>query len=74
MVHVEQFVDSTVVIPMTGPENDDMEHYDEEDYEKMWSYYQQPSQGAMILSDNNDCTIKWFHCNCLCIRKPLNGK
>ena len=58
---------------MTGPENDDIEH-DEENYEKMWCYYQQPSQGAMILSDNNDCTIKWFHCNCLRIRKPPNGK
>ena len=60
-------MDLTGVIPMTRPEDGDIEDdYDDEDYEKVWC--QQPSHGTMILVDNNKCTIKCFHCDCLCIR------
>ena len=69
------FVDPTGVIPMTGPKDGDIEDdYDDEDYEKVWCYCQQPSHGTMIFVDNNKFTIKWFHCDCLRIRKPPKGK
>jgi len=46
---------------------------DEEDYEKLWCYCNMPSYGQMIFCDHNNCTIQWFHCDCLRIRKIPKG-
>ena len=46
---------------------------DDEDYDKVWCYCNQPSHGEMILCDNKSCQIKWFHCDCLRIRKIPKG-
>ena len=47
---------------------------DTEDYERCWCYCNQPSYGTMIECENTDCTIQWFHCDCLRIRCPPKGK
>lgn len=47
---------------------------DLEDYERSWCYCNQPSYGTMIGCDNSECTIQWFHCECLRIRCPPKGK
>ena len=41
---------------------------DTEDYSKVWCYCSQPSFGTMIECDNAQCSIQWFHCDCLRIR------
>ena len=45
-----------------------------EDYSKVWCYCSQPSFGTMIMCDNSECSIQWFHCDCLRIRSPPKGK
>ena len=47
---------------------------DDEDYEKLWCFCQQPSFGRMIQCDDEQCTITWFHCECLRIRSVPKGK
>ncbi len=47
---------------------------DQEDYEKLWCFCNQPSFGTMINCENEECTIEWFHCDCLRIRSPPKGK
>ena len=47
---------------------------DLEDYERSWCYCNQPSYGTTIGCDNSECTIQWFHCECLRIRCPPKGK
>ena len=46
---------------------------DEEDYKKVWCYCSQPSRGEIIFCENDSCTIKWFHCDCMRIRKISKG-
>ena len=57
--------------PLTHAE---AEEYDSEDYEKSWCYCNQPSYGTMIGCDNTECSIQWFHCDCLRLRHPPKGK
>lgn len=57
-----------VLVPQV---NDDYD--DDEDYEKLWCYCNQPSYGETILCDNTSCPIQWFHCDCLRIRKVPKG-
>ena len=47
---------------------------DTEDYSKVWCYCSQPSYGTMIKCDSSECSIQWFHCDCLRIRGPPKGK
>ncbi len=47
---------------------------DKDEVEKSWCCCQQPSFGTMIGCDSSDCTIQWFHCDCLRIRCPPKGK
>ena len=61
---------NAVVAPNPLP-HEDVE--DNEDYDKVWCYCNQPSYGEMILCDNKSCHIKWFHCDCLRIRKVPKG-
>lgn len=37
----------------------------ESDDEKPYCYCQTPSSGRMVLCDNPDCSIEWFHLTCL---------
>ena len=66
--------DSKGIVPhsSTKPTNDGKK--EEEDYSRVWCYCGQPSFGTMILCDNNDCSIQWFHCECLRIRSPPKGR
>ena len=57
--------DKLVLTPQPVEELED----DEEDYQKTWCYCNQPSYGEMIFCDNESCSIQWFHCDCLRIRK-----
>ena len=45
-----------------------------EDFEKLWFFCREPSQGNMILCDNPRCTLKWFHFDCLRRRRAPKGK
>jgi len=44
------------------------------DYGKSWYYCDQPSFGTIIGCDNTKCTVQWFHCDCLRMRCPSQGK
>ena len=57
-----------VLVPEVAEDDDD-----NEDYEKLWCYCNQPSYGEMIFCDHTSCPIKWFHCDCLRIRKIPKG-
>lgn len=46
----------------------------EEDMDKPWCYCGTPCSGKMIMCDNSDCAIQWFHFDCLRIRCPPKGK
>ena len=50
-----------------------MDYDDNEDYKKTWCYCGQPSYGQMIHCDHESCSIEWFHCHCLRIRKIPKG-
>ena len=69
--------DSTGVVPIprvavtaqsTG--NDD----DDDDPGRSWCYCSKPSFGEMIMCDNKQCTIIWFHFDCLELRAAPKGK
>ncbi len=47
---------------------------DTEDMSRLWCYCNQPVFGDMVKCDNQKCTIKWFHFDCLRIRCPPKGK
>lgn len=42
--------------------------------DELWCYCNQPGYGEMIMCDNPECTIQWFHFDCLRIRRPPKGK
>ena len=39
-----------------------------------WCYCQQVKGGDMVGCENKDCTIKWFHMECLKMTESLKGK
>ena len=61
-------LDNIVVVPQLQ-----VDDVDKEDYEKLWCYCNQPSYGQMIQCEHSSCTIEWFHCDCLRIRKIPKG-
>lgn len=46
----------------------------EEDMNQLWCYCGEPSYGDMIMCEHDQCTITWFHFDCLRIRGPPKGK
>jgi len=65
-------VNSEGVVPVIQDECDRVD--DQEDYEKLWCFCQQPSFGRMIQCDDEHCMITWFHCDYLRIRSISKGK
>ena len=65
---------SSGVVPVPKPVTDSHDSADDEDYDKLWCYCNQPSYGFMISCDNDSCPIEWFHGDCLRIRRPPKGK
>lgn len=64
-----------VPIPTSTDLTDEQQDSDEtEDMSKLWCYCNEPSFGEMMLCDNEKCTIKWYHFDCLRIRCPPKGK
>lgn len=61
-------------LPSTSAASNEQEIDRNEDYEKAWCFCCQPSFGTMIKCDNDNCTIEWFHCECLRIRGSPKGK
>ena len=57
-----------VVLPPSRIEHEDTEY--EEDTTKSWYYCGEPCYGQMIMCEHNDCSIEWFHFDCLRIRCP----
>ena len=53
----------------TLTDKNDMDYDDNEDYKKTWCYCGQPSYEQMIHCDHKSCSIEWFHCDCLRIKK-----
>ena len=70
--------DGTVPIPAavdtSDSKNDDNDDDDDDDNGRCWCYCNQPSFGDMIMCDNKQCSIHWFHFDCLRIRTPPKGK
>ena len=62
------------IIPIVTDSDKEPMDQDGEDYTKLWCYCSQPSHGLMIQCDNSECTIQWFHCDCLRIRNAPKGK
>ena len=60
-------------VKSTLTDKNDMDYDDNEDYKKTWCYCGQPSYGQMIHCDHESCSIEWFHCDCLRIRKIPKG-
>ena len=61
--------DTTNVVPRTVSTEYHLDCEDE-DITRLWCYCQEPSFGGMVLCDNEECPIKWFHFDCLRIRCP----
>lgn len=59
-----------IVRTPTPIEEDDNQAQAAEDPDKLWCYCGQPSYGQMIMCEHKDCTIVWFHFDCLRIRCP----
>ena len=67
--------DGTVLTPavdISDNSNNDVD--DDDDNGRCWCYCCQPSFGDMIRCDNKQCSISWFHFDCLRIRTPPKGK
>ena len=60
--------DGTIPIPAAVDSNDDDD--DDDDMERYWCYCNQSRFGYMIICDNKQCSIPWFHFDCLRIRTP----
>ena len=70
--------DSSGAVPLPTTSNTDTSTTDltEEDNDdgRSWCFCIQPSYGDMIMCNHKNCSIKWFHFDCLCIRHPPKGK
>jgi len=67
-------LDNIVHIPTSSTTTQNGNEEEEEDYTKLWCYCNEPSFGEMVCCENDKCTIKWFHFDCLRIRCPPKGK
>ena len=61
-----------IVQPPSEIEQEKAEY--EEDPTKSWCYCGEPSYGQMIMCEHRDCSIQWFHFDCLRIRCPPKDK
>ena len=66
--------DESGVVQLPVIEASTQETDDAEDPTKLWCYCSQPTYGNMVLCDNYECTIQWFHFDCLRIHCPPKGK
>ena len=67
--------DTTNVVPITlSTQAEEPLDCEEEDITRLWCYCQEPSFGDMVLCDNEECPIKWFHFDCLRIRCPPKNR
>ena len=73
--------DSSGIVPVTTPSTEPSTNHstleddrESDDVSTLWCYCSQPSFGDMIMCDNDKCTIKWFHFECLRIRCAPKGK
>ena len=72
--------DHIVPLPTANSVTDDdtattsTDDHDADDDGRLWCYCNQPSFGDMVMCDNKNCTIQWFHFDCLQIRCPPKGK
>jgi len=66
--------DTANVVPRPVPTEAHDLNDEDEDITKLWCYCQEPSFGDMILCDNEECPIKWFHFDCLRIRCPPKNR
>jgi len=74
----EPVADSTGVVPVPcaavtaeATEGDDD---DDDGPGRLWCYCSKPSFGQMIMCDNKQCTIVWFHFDCLELCVAPKGK
>ena len=65
--------DGLVQIPTTSEVSED-NGQQQDDHTESWCYCNQPEFGEMIMCDNKSCTIKWFHFDCLRLRRAPKGK
>lgn len=63
-----------VSLPTTSASTAVESEEDENENGRLWYYCNQPSWGEMIMCDHKNCTIQWFHFDCLRIRGPPKGK
>ena len=63
-----------VSLPTTSASTAVESEEDENENGRLWCYCNQPSWGEMIMCDHKNCTIQWFHFDCLRIRGPPKGK
>ena len=64
----------TPAVDISDNSNNDVDVDDDDDNGRCWCYCCQPSFGDMIRCDNKQCSISWFHFDCLRIRTPPKGK
>ena len=62
------------ILTSTDSRSEQQDTNESEDMSKLWCYCNEPCFGEMIQCDNEKCTIKWFHFDCLRIRCPPKGK
>ncbi|KAI9263386.1 hypothetical protein BDA99DRAFT_438287, partial [Phascolomyces articulosus] len=41
--------------------------------EEVWCMCREPAHGRMILCDNDDCPIQWYHFSCVGLTKASKG-
>ena len=65
-----------VCVPQTteSTTHEDKEVDDETDHEKSWCFCGEPGFGEMIMCDNPQCTLTWFHFECLRLQRAPKGK
>ena len=63
-----------VQLPSSHDQEESTSEETESETNELWCYCQQPGYGEMIMCDNPECTIRWFHFDCLRIRRPPKGK
>ena len=46
---------------------------DDSKSEELWCFCREPEAGQMIACDNDDCSIVWFHTDCLRLKRVPQG-
>ena len=68
--------DLSGAVPLPTTSSTDTTDLTEEDTDdgRSWCFCNQPSYGDMIMCDHKNCSIKWFHFDCLRMRRLPKGK